>query len=55
MSDERITYYAVAFDGREWVELLITREHGRQVSSVPTGATFRTAKAAHAAMQGRNR
>jgi hypothetical protein len=49
-----LRYFAFVFEGRRWIELLITRANGRQVSQVPTGVTYKTARAAEAGVFAKN-
>lgn len=52
---KRITYYAAEGKGRQWAEVLVVRENGRQVSQEPTGVIYPTTKAMQAGLAERNR
>ena len=51
-----LSYYAVVGDdrGRGFIEVLVRRENGRQISQEPTGVTYKTARAAQAALAEKN-
>ena len=49
-----MTYYAIVSEGRRYIELLVRRENGRQVSQEPTGTTYKSFREASAAIGSKN-
>ena len=41
-ANDRITYYGLIAHGREWAEVLVIREGGRQIAQSPTGRVYAT-------------